>query len=280
MNDPVLPVKEERQRMSNTRETIEGITMVTIPAGTYRMGHDYKEDPSIPAHINVYFPDEQPVHEEHVAAFQIGATTITQAQYERVMQVNWSSHKGADLPVTNLGPFEIRTFCNRLSRAAGLVPCYDESTGACDASKNGFRMPAEVEWEYACRAGTGTMFYTGNTEADLARAGWYRGNSGGKPKPVGLQEPNQWGLHDMHGNVFEFCEDDWIPAMSYGRYLPKGERRDFHYYHSLNVVRGGSWFSDPAVCRSATRSCFCSWKNINQSYYIGFRVARGMSLEQ
>ncbi len=260
--------------MSSTRETIAGIAMVTIPAGTYLMGHDYKEDPSIPAHINVYFPDEQPVHTEQVAVFQIGATTITQAQYERVMKVNWSSHQGADLPVTNLGPSEIKVFCNRLSRSAGLVPCYDETTEACDAAKNGFRMPTEVEWEYACRAGTDTMFYTGNTEADLARAGWYRANSSGRPNPVGLKQPNRWGLYDMHGNVFEFCEDNWNPAMSYGRYLPKGETRDFYYYHNLNVARGGGWFSDPAVCRSATRSCFCSWKNINQSYYMGFRVAR------
>lgn len=262
--------------MSNY-QTIEGIRMALVPAGSFLMGHDYREDPAIPPEINVYFADEQPVHEETLTAFQLGATPVTQAQYERVMKVNRSAFRGPELPVTNLGPFEIRTFCNRLSQMAGLVPCYDEKTGACDPSRNGFRLPFEREWEYACRAGTRTMFYTGNSEADLARAGWYRANSGGKTNPVGRKEPNAWGLCDMHGNVFEFCEDNWNPSLAYGRYLPKGAEPDFNYYHALNLARGGGWFSDPAVCRSATRSCFCSWQDINQSYYMGFRVARTTS---
>jgi formylglycine-generating enzyme required for sulfatase activity len=257
-------------------ESIQGVRMAAIPAGKFLMGHEYREDAAIPADINVYFPDEQPVHEEGLRAFQLGATTITQAQYERVMKLSPSAFNGAELPVTNLGPFEIRTFCTRLSKLAGLTPCHDETTGACDPTRNGFRMPFEREWEYACRAGTRTMFYTGNTEADLARAGWYRANSGGKPNPVGQKTPNAWGLYDMHGNVFEFCEDNWNPNMAYGRYLPKGSAPDFAYYHTLNVARGGGWFSDAAVCRSATRSCFCSWQDINQSYYMGFRVARSI----
>ncbi len=258
----------------STYKTIQGIRMAVIPAGTFVMGHDYKQDPSIPDDINVYFTDEQPVHEERISAFQFGATPVTQAQYEKVMNANYSGFKGADLPVTNLGPFEIRAFCNKMSMAAGLEPCYDEKARTCDSSKNGFRLPTEAEWEYACRAGTSTMFYTGNTKSDLDRAGWFRENSGGKTHPVGRKEPNTWGLYDMHGNVFEFCEDDWNPSMSYSRYMPDGASPDFHYYHVLNVARGGSWFSDAAVCRSFTRSCFCSWQNINQSYYMGFRVAR------
>jgi formylglycine-generating enzyme required for sulfatase activity len=268
-------------------ETIQGLKMAVVPAGKFLMGHEHREDPAIPAEINVYFPDERPVHEETIPGFQLGATQVTQAEYERVMKVNFSSFKGADLPVTNLGPFEIRAFCNRLSQMAGLAPCYAEqaNTGQqgrspqqrCDATKNGFRMPSEREWEYACRAGTRTMFYTGNTEADLASAGWYRGNSGGKTHPVGQKTPNAWGLYDMHGNVFEFCEDDWNPSMAYGRYLPKGAAPDFAYYHTLNLARGGGWLSDAAVCRCATRSCFCNWQNINQSYYMGFRVARTVS---
>jgi formylglycine-generating enzyme required for sulfatase activity len=255
-------------------ETIQNVRMAVVPAGNFLMGHDYREDASIPADINVYFPDEQPVHEERLPAFQLGATTITQSVYERVMKQNLSAFKGAELPVTNMGPFEIKAFCNGLSKLAGLAACYDEKTGACNSAKNGFRLPSEREWEYACRAGTRTMFYTGNTEADLARAGWYRGNSGRKLNPVGQKVPNAWGLYDMHGNVFEFCEDNWNPGMAYGRYLPQGETRDFNYYHTLNTARGGGWFSDAFVCRSATRSCFCDWKNINQSYYMGFRVAR------
>ncbi len=272
--------------MSNY-QTIQGVRMAVIPAGKFLMGHEYRPDPAIPPEVNVYNPDEQPVHEETLTAFQLGATQVTQAQYEQVMKVNFSSFKGADLPVTNLGPVEIKAFCNALSKAAGLDPCYQEApnTGGqgrgpqqpCDPTKNGFRLPFEREWEYACRAGTRTMFNTGNSEADLARAGWYRGNSGGRTHPVGQKTPNTWGLYDMHGNVFEFCEDDWNPSMAYSRYLPTGAAPDFNYYHTLNLARGGGWFSDAAVCRSATRSCFCNWQNINQSYYMGFRLARSAS---
>ena len=247
--------------------------MVSIPAGSYMMGHDWKDDPALDKKINMYFQDEQPVHKETINAFQMGETQITQAQYEHMGLENFSAFRGADLPVTNLGPFEIKAFCNAASKAAGLRPCYNKS-GACDPSKNGFRMPTEAEWEYACRAGTSTMFNTGNSERDLGRAGWYKGNSGGKTYPVGEKVPNSWGLYDMHGNVFEFCEDDWNPNLAYRQYLTDGEEKDYSYYHVLNITRGGGWFSDPAVCRSYTRASFCRWTGINESYYMGFRVAR------
>ena len=253
--------------------------MITIPAGSFMMGHVYKYDPQIPDTVNAYYPDEQPVRKITYKAFQMGETPVTQDQYKKIVGSNPSTFKGDNnLPVTNIGPLEIIKFCNKTSLIAGLEPCYDENTRKCDFSKNGFRMPAEAEWEYACRAGTTTLFYTGNTEKDLARAGWYIGNSSGRTHPVARKEPNTWGLYDMHGNVFEYCNDDWIPAMCYGRYLLEHESvSPFHYYHNLNVTRGGSWFSKPSVCRSAARSCFCSWANINQSYYMGFRLARSIS---
>ena len=252
--------------------------MISIPAGSFIMGHEYKYDPALPDNVNKYYADEQPVHKETLRAFQMGETQITQGQYKKIMNDNPSTFTGDNnLPVTNLGPFEIKEFCNKLSVAAGLKPCYDEKTRECDFSKNGFRMPTEKEWEYSCRAGTTTLFYTGNTENNLDKAGWYIGNSGGKTHPVGQKQPNAWGFYDMHGNVFEFCDDDWNPSMAYGQYLPEGANPTFRYYHSLNVTRGGSWFSEPSVCRSATRAAFCSWNGIFQSYYMGFRVARSLS---
>ncbi|MFC1551659.1 formylglycine-generating enzyme family protein [Candidatus Latescibacterota bacterium] len=257
-------------------EVIQGIKMVTIPAGSYMMGHDWKDDPALDKNINKYFQDEQPVHKQTLKAFQLGETQITQAQYERMDAENLSAFKGNDLPVTNLGPNEIKAFCNTASKAAGLEPCYDMRLNTCDPTKNGFRMPTEAEWEYACRAGTSTLFNTGNTEQDLAQAGWYKGNSGGNTHPVGGKAPNAWGLYDMHGNVFEFCEDDWNPNLAYRQYLTGGEKPDFSNYHALNITRGGGWFSDAAVCRSFTRAAFCSWDGINQSYYMGFRVARSV----
>lgn len=258
-------------------ETIQGVRMVNIPAGGFLMGHVYKYDPALPDTVNAFYPDEQPVRRMTVKAFQLGEVTVTQAQYEKIMGENVSHFRGNDLPVTNTGPFEIRKFCNLLSRAAGLEPCYNEEKKTCDATRNGFRLPSETEWEYSCRAGTTTLFYTGNTEKDLDRAGWYLGNSGRQSHPVAQKKPNAWGLYDMHGNVLEFCEDDWLAAMAYGRYMPAGgPAPEYNYYHDMNVARGGSWFDEPSVCRSATRSCFCSWKGINCCWYTGFRVARSV----
>ncbi|MFA6471329.1 MAG: formylglycine-generating enzyme family protein, partial [Candidatus Latescibacterota bacterium] len=186
----------------NKVEVIEGIRLVSIPAGSFQMGHVYRYDPALSERVNAYYPDEQPVHKAVVKAFQLGETPVTQGQYKKITGVNFSKFTGDDnLPVTNLGPMEIILFCNKMSKAAGLAPCYDEKTRKCDFTKNGFRMPTEKEWEYSCRAGTTTLFYTGNTEKDLDKAGWYLGNSGGRTHPVAQKQPNDWGLYDMHGNV-------------------------------------------------------------------------------
>jgi formylglycine-generating enzyme required for sulfatase activity len=268
--------------MSNV-ETIEGIRMVSIPAGSFMMGHVYQYDPAQQVHVNRFYPDEQPVQKKAVKAFQMSEKTVTQKQFNAIegADKNRSTYTGDDLPVTNIGPYEIMLLCNKLSRSAGLEPCYDESIKRraegylkANMSKNGFRMPTEDEWEYACRGGTTTHFYTGNTESDLARAGWYLGNSNGKPQPVGRKEPNTWGLFDMHGNVFEFCDDDWNPNMCYGKYLTDQDTNlVFDYYHTMNITRGGSWFNEPSACRSAARACFCNWPQMN-GWYNGVRLAR------
>ena len=255
------------------KEDIQGITMVSIPGGSFMMGHVYRYEPAIPENVNKYYSDEQPVHNVTLTAFQMSETEITQGQYSAITGENPSTFTGDDnLPVTNVGATDALKFCNMLSEAAGIEPAYDEKTGKCDFTKNGFRLSTEAEWEYACRAGTSTHFCTGNTESDLDRAGWYIGNSDGKTHPVAQKEPNAWGMYDMHGNVFEFCYDGYNDALNHSSY-PAGSVMDPRGYDNFNyrMMRGGGWFSEPSSCRSFTRSKF--WTG-GANYYIGFRVVR------
>ena len=122
-------------------------------------------------------------------------TEVTQGQWKTVMGENPSNFYdcGNDCPVENVSWEDAQIFINVLNQTG---------TGT-------YRLPTEAEWEYACRAGTTTRYYTGDLETDLDRAGWYHTNTGSKPHSVGGKEPNAFGLYDMHGNVLEWCEDDW-----------------------------------------------------------------------
>ena len=138
----------------------------------------------------------------------------------------------------------------------------------------GLRLPTESEWEYACRAHTTTRFYTGNKDVDLDRAGWYSNNSQGQTHPVGEKEPNDFGLFDMHGNVWEWVEDDW-----HGNYKEEapndgcswiGKKRG-----SFRVIRGGCWGGDARYCRSAFRSY---GSPAYRDGILGFRLSRSVTL--
>lgn len=150
------------------------------------------------------------------------------------------------------------------------------------------RLPCEAEWEYACRAGTDTEYWNGDGEASLWEVGWYSGNSGGKPHPVGLKPSNPWGLHDVHGNVQEWCEDIWDPRAYAKRGEPWESRawalldagNDAEISEGLHVrtTRGGDWCRDPAWCRSSGRDAaaagaFSEWHPGSLLFSHGFRVA-------
>ena len=256
-------------------EVVGGITMVTIPAGTFQMGHAYVYNPEESTNVNRYHRDEQPVHSVTLSAFQMSTTEITQGQYRAIMGKNPSSITGDDnLPVTNIGANDALIFCNKLSEKEGLEPCYDNNTWLCDFTKNGFRLPTEAEWESACRARTTTHFSSGESESDLYRAGWYLASSGGKSHPVAQKEPNAWGLYDMHGNVFEFCYDGCDDGLFGFGYFPEKTTNPVNVStFDYRIVRGGGWFSEPFSCRSAARGMF--WTGGGSSY-IGFRVARSV----
>ncbi len=172
--------------------------------------------------------------------YTFGKYEVTQKQYEAVMKNNPSKFEGKNLPVENVSWNDAVEFCKKLTlraRAMGRISMDQE-----------YRLPTSDEWEHACRAGTTTKYYTGDTEADLARAGWYDENSDVKTHPVGQKVPNAFGLYDMHGNVWEWTS------------TPDGSGR---------VDRGGSWINRADDCESS-----CWDNNSPESRYssLGFRI--------
>src|SRR5262249_9745907 len=140
-----------------------------------------------------------PQHRVTLRAFYLGIYPVTQAQWDAVMASNPSHFKGPDRPVESVPWDDCEAFCRKLTELTGHL---------C-------RLPTEAEWEYACRAGTTTAYSFGD-KAKLGEHGWYEANSGGQTQPVGKQKPNAWGLYDMHGNVWEWCQD-WYAADSYAK---------------------------------------------------------------
>ncbi len=244
-------------------EVIEGITMIYIPSGSFKMGsYDGAEN-------------EKPMKTVTLSAFSISRTEVTHKQYKTITGNNPSNYVGNDnLPVETVSWYDAVKFCNLLSDKAGFDRCYDEKTWECDFSKNGFRLPAEVEWEYACRAGTTTKYNIGDTVKDLDDAAWYgnitAGNSHNIPHPVAMRKPNDWGLNDMHGSLWEWCNDSY--SENYSEKIPDSSSPDPHNTPT-RVIRGGSWISNPEFCRSATRDFYTP----DLSYLdIGFRVVRSV----
>jgi formylglycine-generating enzyme required for sulfatase activity len=226
------------------------LEMIAIPGGTFLMGSPENEAERLSY--------ESPQHQVTVPSFFIGKYQLTQAQYQAIMGANPSSFKGNNRPVENVSWDDAVAFCKKLNQKTG---------------KN-YRLPSEAEWEYACRAGTKTPFYFGdNITTDLVN---YDGNYSYKSAPkgkyrqqttdVGTFPPNPFGLYDMHGNVWEWCEDDchenYINAPTDGSAW--NSRSGSH-----KLLRGGSWGNNPAYCRSAFRF---GLNNLDDYYSIGFRV--------
>ncbi|KFB70855.1 MAG: Serine/threonine-protein kinase pkn1 [Candidatus Accumulibacter phosphatis] len=236
------------------------VAMVSIPGGTFLMGSPDDEA----GRGN----DEGPVHEQRIAAFECMPHPVTRRLYREWMgkDPGWPEGEADERPVNNVSWYDALAFCNELSKRAGLAPCYRldaPSRAEWDQAANGYRLPTEAEWEYACRAGSRTRYSFGDDQRQLAEHAWYADNSGNVPHPVGQKEPNRWGLHDMHGNVWEWCWSDYEPYPSKAGDRPIGATR---------VLRGGS-FGNPAVfLRSAYRVRF---RPENRGQGIGFRCVRG-----
>jgi formylglycine-generating enzyme required for sulfatase activity len=205
--------------------------LVRIPDGEFMMGSPTSE---------VGRSDfEDPLHKVSVPGLFMGRYHVTNEQYGQFMNEN------SDIPEPEF--WANRQFNQPRQPVVGVS--WEDAQRYAEWA--GLRLPTEAEWEYACRAGTQTRYYTGDTEKDLDRAGWYDENSGDKLHPVGEKEPNSFGLYDMHGNVWEWVEDDWHKnykgAPNDGRAWidePRGARR---------VIRGGGWGNVARLCRSAIR---------------------------
>jgi len=212
------------------------ISLVWIPAGTFVMG----SAPGEPGRR----PDEGPLTRVTISrGFWMGRTHVTQGQFQAVMGFNPSAFQaaGPEAPVESVSWAQAVEFGRRLTvqeAKAGRLP-----------AGYSFTLPTEAEWEYACRAGATGQFYNGETEADLARAAWYKGNAGGTTHPVAQREPNKWGLFDMLGNLWVWCYDWYGP-------LPGGSVTDFvgPPTGAKRNNRGGSWDNFLGRCRCGARS--------------------------
>lgn len=239
------------------------LDMALIPAGTFTMGDQ----------AGAGVANETPTRSVSVNAFFMSKHEISQRVYQEVMGANPSYNKGDNRPVENITWFKALEFCNALSARQGYEMCYVDINGnvSVEMGANGYRLPTEAEWEYGCKAGTASSYYTGNSKADLESAGWYSGNGGGTTHDVGKLRANNFGLFDMHGNVFEWCWD-WFKS----DYYQDGQNNNplGPAGGSDRVCRGGSYFVFEFGCRSSFRSML---KPSIPSRDIGFRVVRKAS---
>jgi formylglycine-generating enzyme required for sulfatase activity len=233
------------ERMTNSI----GIQLAFIPEGEFVMG----------AASDAEFaqPVDRPQHLVRITRpFSIGIHEITQEQYQRVMNANPSKFKGKQNPVERVTWSEAVEFCRRLS----ALPEERKQNRT-------YRLPTEAEWEYACRAGSSTRFNFGVSRPQLSDHAWHENNSEKIPHPVGQKTPNAWGLHDMHGNVWEWCTD-WYEPQYYDKAVfedPAGPSRAME----AKVMRGNCFLDDDAICYSARRAFS---PPLTQSGCQGFRV--------
>ena len=244
---------------------------VLIQGGTFDMGS--------PASENRRGNDESQ-HTVTVSSFYMGTREVTQESYGKLMNSMPSQFKGDNLPVENVSWYDAVTYCNARSAAENLMPAYIISdnggnrTVTWNREANGYRLPTEAEWEYACRAGTTTPFSTGeNVTVDQANYygtypydGYPSGRYRGRTVPAGSFLPNPWGLYDMHGNVWEWCWD-WYGA--YDEHTvenPSGAEAG-----NYRVNRGGGWNDFGRHLRSAYRAAL---PPEDKTFNLGFRLVR------
>ena len=242
-------------------------TMLVLPTGKFQMGRA-PDDP------DKTFDDELPRHEVEISQrFGLSETEVTQGQYQAVMGSNPSEFKdkedSAQRPVENVSWLDAVAYCNKLSELEGLPTCYEVSGRQVKLPQglacHGYRLPTEAEWEYAARADEGTIYSGSN---DPKEAAWFGEElQNGSTHAVKGRKANQWGLHDVSGNVWEWVWDELGDYQAGSQKDPTGPLGD----GSRRVLRGGSWSGDAGGVRVAYRSRAAPG---NRNLHVGFRLAR------
>lgn len=231
----------DRQEQNESSKSLElgnalSLELVEIPAGSFKMGSN---------------------HEIHLKGFLMGKYPVTQKQYYQVMGKNPSYFKGDNLPVEQVTWHEAVKFCREVSAKTGQK----------------VMLPTETQWQYAASATKTTPYFFGDSDSQLSEYAWYVENTGSKTHPVGEKKPNAWGLYDLLGNVWEWCQDDWTDDF---HNLPKdgGPFQEDSHTNQTNPnltkqIRGGSWYNTSSYCQSSSRYRYAP---ASRHYVIGFRV--------
>ena len=231
-----------------------GMKFVEIPTGEFMMGEG---DDAVAVTL--------------ARPFLLGKYEVTQEQFKKVMSLEpWAGEREVQVSASNAASYvnwkEATMFCQRLTES--------EHENNLLSRSDSYHLPTEAQWEYACRAGTTTVYSFGDDESPLGDFAWFKDNAKNVDEAfahrVGMKAPNPWGLHDMHGNVWEWCSD-WHGEKPSGGTNPVGPERGV-----IHVIRGGGWGNDPVGCRSAYRG---SSVPSNHNGLLGFRVARSQSAE-
>ena len=252
--------------------TPSGAEMVYLPGGEFVMGNNRGN------------PDEGPAHKVNVSAFLMDKFEVTHEMFTKVQLPNPSHWQDSPKkPIERVRWRDAKQYCNERSLLEGLKPCYNEKTTDwdCDYGVNGYRLPTEAEWEYACRAGSESAYDFGSPDK-LRQYAWFADNADEKTHSTGQKKPNGWGIYDLYGNVAEWCEDVYSAS-----YYKESPATDPHGPPSpgkdvQRVMRGGSWKSSAEMSRATFRqgqrtgdtdACF-------YTDYCGFRCVRRATPEE